>query len=430
MSSDSQETLIDALNVPDENPQESALQHEAPVEAPHHTPPQGHPTVQPSLDCPTREYLDKNFLKSDLQKRCRELGVTSIWISKSQLIERILEKSQSTSNDTHSHLTGSAVEQTPPPENDTPTHEDNTMQDRINVLDIAKDIKMIKSKLATKDEEIELLNTEVNAAYQTIHQLQQRVTELEKQYGESSDHYILAGGDTSPSGCLLLGDKNLDDLCFDKVINSYSTLNRLGAVKLLNAINKQCPTFTLCSNWQEVRRNINTYTAQLSEQQNAGHDSHRPAQRPPAPLGALTPRPEPDHRTASPAQKSYGHPTTARFPSTTPHRPPYHRYSTEHEAIPQLAVTTGTVREEAIGEREVRGTHGSNTYAAVLRGATGERHHSPAHATGTRGRHEDNSSYRRIPTSVLQGQEHHQDDSQHYQHDTRRRNTLKLHCIP
>ncbi|KAK4322954.1 hypothetical protein Pmani_006305, partial [Petrolisthes manimaculis] len=68
---------------------------------------------------------------------------------------------------------------------------------------------MIKSKLATKDEEIELLNTEVNAVHQTIHQLQQRVTELEKQYGESSDHHILAGGATSPSGCLLLGDKNL-----------------------------------------------------------------------------------------------------------------------------------------------------------------------------------------------------------------------------
>ena len=48
------------------------------------------------------------------------------------------------------------------------------------MFDIVKEIKMIKSKLTTKDEETELLNIELKAAYHTINQLQQRVTELEK----------------------------------------------------------------------------------------------------------------------------------------------------------------------------------------------------------------------------------------------------------
>ncbi|KAK3889701.1 hypothetical protein Pcinc_006267 [Petrolisthes cinctipes] len=45
---------------------------------------------QPSLQYPTREFLNTNFHKSDLQKRCRELGLTKVWVNKEQLIDMIM----------------------------------------------------------------------------------------------------------------------------------------------------------------------------------------------------------------------------------------------------------------------------------------------------------------------------------------------------
>ena len=49
---------------------------------------------QSSPQFPTREYLDKIFNKTDLQKRCRELGITKVWVNKDQLIEIIISKTQ------------------------------------------------------------------------------------------------------------------------------------------------------------------------------------------------------------------------------------------------------------------------------------------------------------------------------------------------
>ena len=82
----------------------------------HQIPPQGQSTTQsttqPSLEQQTREFLDKNNLKSDLQKRCRQLGIKNVWTNKSQLIEMIMEKSQSTPSDTHSRpIPGDATPQ-------------------------------------------------------------------------------------------------------------------------------------------------------------------------------------------------------------------------------------------------------------------------------------------------------------------------------
>ncbi|KAG0725979.1 hypothetical protein GWK47_004481 [Chionoecetes opilio] len=59
-------------------------------------PPTG--TTHPSLQYPTREFLDTNLRKPDLQKRCREMGLTNIWTTKSQLITMLLEKCQPTPN--------------------------------------------------------------------------------------------------------------------------------------------------------------------------------------------------------------------------------------------------------------------------------------------------------------------------------------------
>lgn len=61
-----------------------------------------------SLQFPTREYLH-NFHKADLQKRCRELGITKVWVNKEQLIDMILDITQPPSQTLHS-----AQHSTPP----------------------------------------------------------------------------------------------------------------------------------------------------------------------------------------------------------------------------------------------------------------------------------------------------------------------------
>ncbi|KAK4307059.1 hypothetical protein Pmani_021151 [Petrolisthes manimaculis] len=54
------------------------------------------PDQEPSIMFPTREFLN-SCNKTDLQNRCKELGITKIWVNKDQLIDMIL---QSTSNHT------------------------------------------------------------------------------------------------------------------------------------------------------------------------------------------------------------------------------------------------------------------------------------------------------------------------------------------
>ncbi|MPC91680.1 hypothetical protein E2C01_086734 [Portunus trituberculatus] len=58
---------------------------------------------------------------------------------------------------------------------------DSNSPNGVNLRELAKIINNIKTKLETKDLEIELLNTEVKAAYNTTENLQQRVTKLEGQ---------------------------------------------------------------------------------------------------------------------------------------------------------------------------------------------------------------------------------------------------------
>lgn len=53
------------------------------------------PRQEPSLELPTREFLE-SLIKVDLQKRCRELGITKIWVNKDQLIDTLLKHAQST----------------------------------------------------------------------------------------------------------------------------------------------------------------------------------------------------------------------------------------------------------------------------------------------------------------------------------------------
>lgn len=105
--------------------------------------------------------------------------------------------------------------QPPHPENDSRTansavevNEDETETD---IQKIARDLKNIHNKLATKDMEIELLNEEVKMAYETIDALQHRITALEQRNITSGERQRHLQTDAPPSTthCLLLGDSNL-----------------------------------------------------------------------------------------------------------------------------------------------------------------------------------------------------------------------------
>lgn len=269
MSVDNQETLTDALNV-------------ATSVAMNRKEEQEQPSPEPSLQLPTRENLSKVH-KADLQKRCRELGLTKIWVNKDQLIEMIINNTPSPTQNqdavppvanalpsldntmtsatipdvTPFDITQSLdadntqtrcpediplsaatalqasytadVEQTPtlgstqspstrstgqlsaddtqPPSTSISSH-DNGDRHELTLLKINKDIETIMSKLCTKEEEIDLLNTEVKTAYTIIQHLQERISELELQIKKQDSQQEAIENVAAPLQCLLLGDTN------------------------------------------------------------------------------------------------------------------------------------------------------------------------------------------------------------------------------
>lgn len=190
---------------------------------------------------PTREFLDNNYRKPDLQKRCRELGFTNVWVSKSQLIDMILEKSLPSPNYTPGDDTdyalptpGADMQPAPPtprevtqiPSSSDVTHEPNSDQEEVDMFEMARKIKMIMSKLETKDMEIDLLNTEMKTAYHTIELLQKRVIELEQQ---RDDHHSSSTIQSAPNNCLLLGDTNLRRILRSDLQNNCWVRTIMGA---------------------------------------------------------------------------------------------------------------------------------------------------------------------------------------------------------
>ncbi|KAK3883022.1 hypothetical protein Pcinc_012629 [Petrolisthes cinctipes] len=294
---------------------------------------------QPSLQYPTREFLNTNFHKSDLQKRCRELGLTKVWVNKEQLIDMIMANtpiteenntrsdysphgtqqlhpvvtvpglspcstppisathhtpalyctptlphiptlphspnSSHTPNSPHtlnsSHTLNSAHILTSPfiptsphtspprlsPGPQTHTHSPNIThthvstqaltsstlphgahgdKTEIDVYKMALDIENIKAKLHTKDLEIDLLNTEVKTAFETITALQQRVDDLEQKLCPNSREQPQAPNNNPlPPHCLLLlGDINLRRVLRSDLGENCSVYNNMTSQTLLS----------------------------------------------------------------------------------------------------------------------------------------------------------------------------------------------------
>lgn len=98
-------------------------------------------------------------------------------------------------------------------------------------------------------------------------------------WGEANGINIIK---TAPIFVLSTGE--VDDMCFDTENNSRPVLNRLGVIKLLSTIKKQYPDFHLCTDWEEVKKNINkknitTYQAQRKDKRTADSDNATLANR-------------------------------------------------------------------------------------------------------------------------------------------------------
>ena len=156
------------------------------------------------MDNPTREYLLGNFNKVQLQKHCRDIGITKVYVTKEKLVELILEKHRSTR----------------------PNTEERSIQEsennEIRTSEIMNIITELRERVNIRDTEIEELGELLKAANVTINKLNDRVSSLEDQVKlirENSEDGATNAGETQgramltqstmSRGTLLLGDSNL-----------------------------------------------------------------------------------------------------------------------------------------------------------------------------------------------------------------------------
>lgn len=74
------------------------------------------------------------------------------------------------------------------------------------------------------------------------------------EWGEANGVNIVK---TAPE--FILGTGNVDEWCFDIENRKPCTLNRMGVIKLLSALEKQCSGFHLCKNWASIQRQPNVF---------------------------------------------------------------------------------------------------------------------------------------------------------------------------
>ena len=124
-----------------------------------------------------------------------------------------------------------------------------------------------------------------------------------------------------------LGTGELDDLCFDKGTDSNFWLNRLGAIKLLTTINRQCPQLKLCDNW-EIKRKAHTSTIQANERRSTGQaqDNTRPAPPLPSRSAGTPDNPTPAHLPVLRTYNSHARSTSPQRTTFTSHRPSSHAH--------------------------------------------------------------------------------------------------------
>lgn len=156
------------------------------------------PVNSVSLENPTWEFLNSNYRKTELQKHCRDIGITKVWVTKDKLIEMIMEKHRSSR----------------------PCISETIVQDQeITPHATVNGVEELRERMNVRESEIEELNELLKTAHVTINKLNDRLSSLEeqvKQLQETNTQQLppaLQGSSSSPhsrpEGALLLGDTNL-----------------------------------------------------------------------------------------------------------------------------------------------------------------------------------------------------------------------------
>ncbi|KAK4319474.1 hypothetical protein Pmani_009577 [Petrolisthes manimaculis] len=87
------------------------------------TTPQQHGNSEPSLACPTVEFL-KNYTVAELREHCRDLGLTNVWCTTSELIDKIMKHTYSSDNISQNHTVTTANVNN---DNELPTNSDTVI---------------------------------------------------------------------------------------------------------------------------------------------------------------------------------------------------------------------------------------------------------------------------------------------------------------
>ena len=143
------------------------------------------------IERPTREYFS-NFTKTELQKLCRQLGISKVWQNKDQLIDMLLH---------HHNIQENAQE-------DVRAIEPSS--DIVNK--ILRELEDIKENLASKDTEIQELNIMLKSAHVTINRLNDRISTLEEKLQNSTPGPDVNQETPEKELTLLIGDNNLSEV--------------------------------------------------------------------------------------------------------------------------------------------------------------------------------------------------------------------------
>ena len=140
---------------------------------------------------PTWEYLHDNFTKVQIQKHCRQLGLTKVWLTKDKLVDMIMRHHRS-------NLTAQAIGSRGTDEPDP-------------LADIWLELCDIKKNMNKKDTKIEELNDLLKNAHITINRLNDRISTLEEQIIRQRIPSTVNMDDEKT--ILLLGNGNLNEVC-------------------------------------------------------------------------------------------------------------------------------------------------------------------------------------------------------------------------
>ena len=135
-----------------------------------------------------------------------------------------------------------------------------------------------------------------------------------------------------------LGTGNVDKWCFDIEDRKPCTLNRMGVIKLLSALEKQCSGFHLCKNWASIQRQPKVFL-------NIYGDTH---------IGAR-PRPQRTLTTTIPPNAAIHKPPLLLTPqhatSVSPRTPP-HSYAVAAKRSPSHYVDAGSGEQWMTGSAD------------------------------------------------------------------------------